>query len=74
MSRTPLAVCLALALSLLVMAGPCQAQNDDPEKLLTFANGLFDREMYPQALEQYQTFIAKFPQHANMSVALLRAG
>ena len=74
MSRMPLAVSVALLVGLLVTIIPGQAQNDDPEKLLTFANGLFDREMYPQALEQYQAFIAKFPQHANMSVALLRGG
>jgi TolA-binding protein len=72
---TKLLLCFgAVLLCLVATTVPTVAQNDDPDKLITFANGLFDQQLYDQALAQYRTFIDKFPQHANMSVALLRAG
>lgn len=57
-----------------VVASPgCFAQ-DQAEKDLAFAQGLYRQENYPLAADKFVAFVKAYPNHANISLALFRAG
>lgn len=65
-------VWLLLPLALLV-ALPVHAQAP-ADQAFGLANGLYDQDLWDQALEKYDAFIKAAPQSANLAFALFRAG
>lgn len=60
---------------LLALAGTVWAQaGDQAEKDFAFAQGLYRQENYALAAEKFVAFVQAYPTHANMSLALFRAG
>lgn len=50
------------------------AQGNAAEKDFAFAQGLYGQENYQLAADKFVAFIKQYPSHANMSIALFRAG
>jgi len=71
MNRTILSALWLIACLLPVTA--VQAQ-DQAEKDLAFAQGLYRQENYQLAAEKFVAFVAAHSNHANISLALFRAG
>ncbi|NPV46603.1 MAG: tetratricopeptide repeat protein [Armatimonadetes bacterium] len=72
--RQEIALILA-TLMLPVLAGTAWAQVvDQAEKDFAFAQGLYRQENYGLAAEKFAAFVKAYPTHANMSLALFRAG
>lgn len=66
---------LMLALTLLVPLGVALPQaGDQAEKDLAFAQGLYAQQNYPLAGEKFVAFVKAYPNHANIGLALFRAG
>ena len=65
---------LAALLLALLCASAVLAQNDQAEKDLAFAQGLYREENYALAADKFAAFVKDYPTHANLSLALFRAG
>ena len=64
---------LLLAL-LLALSLPAHAQAPSAEQAFGLANGLYDQELWDQALDKYEAFLKGAPQSPNLAFALFRAG
>lgn len=65
---------LTLLLLSLLLALPVLAQAPPAEQALGLANGLYDQELWDQALDKYEAFLKDNPQSPNLAFALFRAG
>ena len=68
-----LALCAAATLSLVAPAVRAQG-GGQAEKDFAFAQGLYGQENYQLAADKFAEFIKTYPTHANLSLALFRAG
>ncbi|MCX8065428.1 MAG: tetratricopeptide repeat protein [Candidatus Hydrogenedentes bacterium] len=65
----------AIVFSFTVACFAQQNSSTQEEKtLLDFANGLYSRQFFKEALDEYKNFIAKYPNSPNVGEALLRLG
>jgi TolA-binding protein len=62
---------IALSATLLVAQG---AEDLSEDERLSFADGLYTREMHALAAKEYEAFIANFPNAASIDVAYFRLG
>jgi len=62
------------ASAVLLVAATCLPQGGDAEKDFAFAEGLYAQESYKLAAEKFVRFIEQYPAHANLALALFRAG
>lgn len=65
---------LALCALLLLHASARAQDATQAEKDFAFAEGLYGQENYQLALQKYLAFVEAYPQHANFSLAVFRAG
>lgn len=66
---------VAVAWALVWVGEVCQAQGSaQAEKDLAFAQGLYGQENYQLAAEKFAAFVRQYPGHANIPLALFRAG
>lgn len=73
--RRLLVISLASLCVGVVLPGPARAQVGDPaERDLSFAQGLYAQENYALAADKFVAFVRQYPTHANLSLALFRAG
>lgn len=70
----PVPVLVAGALLLSAVTGVWAQGGDQAEKDFAFAQGLYQQENYPLAAEKFVAFVKQYPNHANLSLALFRAG
>jgi TolA-binding protein len=73
LQRPALLLAIIPVLLLLPLWAHAQATADD-DQAFDLANGLFEREHWQDALGKYDQYIRTHPQHANLSLALFRAG
>lgn len=75
-TATPMRLALLLAVMMLCLVAieAWPQDNTQAEKDFAFAEGLYGQENYTLALEKYAAFIKAWPNHANMPLALFRAG
>jgi TolA-binding protein len=66
------ALLLVLA-ALFVLSFPVRAEEPDQAQI-DFANGLFQRKFYKEAVEEYQNYLKQYPQGKNVPTALYRLG
>lgn len=62
------------ASAVLLAATVCLPQGGEAEKEFAFAEGLYAQENYKLAAEKFVRFIEQHPTHANLPLALFRAG
>ena len=65
---------LTVALWATVTALAYAQAGDQAEKDLAFAQGLYTQQNYPLAAEKFVAFVKAYPNHANLPLALFRAG
>lgn len=70
----PLPVLVASAVLLGAVAGAWAQGREQAEKDFAFAQGLYQQENYPLAAQKFVAFVQQYPDHANLSLALFRAG
>lgn len=64
---------LTLAAALVLLSVSAYAEEPDQAQI-DFANGLFQRKLYKEAVEEYQNYLKKYPQGRHVPAALYRLG
>lgn len=64
----------AASLLAVLLAAFAQAEDSPEQRQLDFANGLFQREMYAEAIDEYERFLAAAPTSPEATTARYRLG